>query len=58
MAARMSQSVTSDCQGCSFKGIDLSRFNYYVSAVRYAGKTEPPGQTTTLTLRRPNFLRA
>lgn len=32
--------------------------NYYVSAVHYSGKTEPPGQTTMVTLRRPNLLRA
>lgn len=39
----------------SVNGVDG---NYYVSAVRYAGKTQPPGQTTVLTLRRPNLLRA
>lgn len=32
--------------------------NYYVSAVRYAGKTEPPGQTTMITFRRAGLLRA
>jgi hypothetical protein len=31
---------------------------YYVSAVRYAGRKDPPGQTTTLTLRKPGLLRA
>lgn len=31
---------------------------YYVSAVRYAGRADPPGQTTTLTFRKTNLLRA
>jgi len=31
---------------------------YYVSAVRYAGRVDPPGQTTTLTCRKPGLLRA
>jgi len=39
----------------TFNGFDGA---FYVSAVRYAGKLEPPGQTTNLTLRRPNLLRA
>jgi prophage tail gpP-like protein len=39
----------------SINGFDGS---YYVSAVQYAGRTEPPGQGTILTLRLPSLLRA
>jgi prophage tail gpP-like protein len=39
----------------TFNGVDG---NFYISSARYSGRTDPPGQTTLLTLRRPNLLRA